>query len=533
MLNTIKHQDTGDLVKVAQYLIGFAARNKADGIFSAAMVTAVCTWKRKYGLSPNGDIDPETWSKIADKTPTCSTSKNKTSRYTCAIQILLGGLEVDGIYGTKTKKAVAAYQKAKGLKVDGICGPETLSSLIKGSAIAESTEGVDKIINECVHYIQWDSRWSKKKYSTHTSSQTIGNSGCGPTAMAMICAQWVDPKLTPVELCKLSVDNGYRTYNDGTKRDFMKFCFKHFAPAFKDFVRTSNVSTLTAAIQSGALAVCSMNNKDDGFWTDGGHFITVVGFDGTYVYANDPNKSAHPRKQKLSAFKKCMNEAMIFWKNEPKESEETSDPFDVADDSSKAIIDISYHQGNVDFEKLKANVSLVIARCSCGSDPDSRFDAYAATMNKLGIPFGAYCYSYAGDRAKAKDEAQKMVKYAAAYNPLFYVLDAEESKLTNDSIEEFAKELRALGVERIGCYVAHNRYKDYGYDSLRSLFDFTWIPRYGKNDGTLAGSTKPNYACDMWQYTSVGKIDGISGNVDLNVITGSGKNLAWFLGKED
>lgn len=532
MLNTIKHQHTGDLVKVAQYLIGFAARKKADGIFSATMVTAVCTWQRRYGLSPDGIVGPLTWAKITDKAPTCSTGKNRTSAATCAIQILLGGLVVDGIYGTKTKKAVAAYQKAKGLKADGICGPKTWSSLIEGSAVEETTEAVDKIINECVHYVQWDSRWRNKKYSTHTSSQTIGNSGCGPTAMAMICAQWVDPKLTPVELCALALENGYRTYDDGTKRDFMKFCFGHFAPAFKDFLRTSNVSTLTAAIQNGALAVCSVNNGDKGFWTSAGHFITVVGFDGTYVYANDPNKTAHPRKQKLSAFKKCMNEAMIFWKNDTSaKAEEPTDNTDVIEE--KAIIDISKWQGNVDFDALKPEVSLVIARCSCGSDLDTKFDSYAEAMNRQQIPFGVYCYSYAGDVAKAKDEAQKMVKYAAAYKPLFYVIDAEESKITNDAIAAFVKELRALGVERVGCYVAHNHYKDYAYDTLRGLFDFTWIPRYGKNDGTLAGSTKPNFECDLWQYTSTGKVAGISGNVDMNIITGTGKSLAWFLGKGD
>jgi peptidoglycan hydrolase-like protein with peptidoglycan-binding domain len=317
MLNTIKHQDTGDLVKVAQYLIGYAARKEADGIFSANFVTAVCTVQRKLGLSPDGVIGPKTWAAIADHAPTCSTSKNRTSAATCAIQILLGGLEADGIFGSKTKNAVAAYQKAKGLKADGICCPKTWEMLIEGAAISESdTPATGKLINDCVHYVQWDSRWSKKKYSTHASSQTIGNSGCGPTAMAMICAQWIDPKLTPVELCELALKNGYRTYNSGTDRGFMKFCFGRFAPAFKDFVRTSNVSTMIAAIQSGALAVCSMNNNDHCFWTSGGHYITVIGFDGTYVYANDPNKTAHPRKQKLSAFKKCMNEAMIFWKND-------------------------------------------------------------------------------------------------------------------------------------------------------------------------------------------------------------------------
>ena len=314
MLSTIRHQDTGDLVKIAQYLLNFAARNEADGIYSANFVAAVIAWQKAHSLTADGVFGLKSWAEAAANAITCSTSKNSKSRAVCAIQILLGGLTVDGIYGSQTKKAVAAFQAAKGLKADGICGPKTWASMIIGAAAEDDGETPSKVITDCVHYLQWDSRWKNKKYSIHTSKQTIGNSGCGPTAMAQIAATWVDPKITPVELCEMAVENGYRRREGGTDRAFMKWCFDHYAPAFSKFVRTSNVSTLTAAILDGALAVCSMNSGDGGFWTKGGHYITVIGFDGTYIYANDPNKSAAPRKQKLSKFKSCLNEAMIFWK---------------------------------------------------------------------------------------------------------------------------------------------------------------------------------------------------------------------------
>lgn len=145
------------------------------------------------------------------------------------------------------------------------------------------------------------------------------------------------------------------------------------------------------------------------------------------------------------------------------------------------------------------------------------------------IPFGVYCYSYAGDAAKAKDEAQKIVKYAEKYNPLFYIMDAEEAKITTEAIKTFANELRAQTKKRIGCYVAHNRYKTYKYDTVKNLFDITWIPRYGSNNGTIAGSTKPAYDCDLWQYTSTAKISGISGNIDMNITMKEDKPLQWFL----
>ena len=279
------------------------------------------------------------------------------------------------------------------------------------------------------------------------------------------------------------------------------------------------------------------------------HFIVARGVDGTYFYANDPNKSETPRKQEKSKFKKCLKKAFIFYPkkkviNPEDEIEiEAKDPIDIPVISDKeieidlpvnlngAIIDISKWQGTIDFNKLKNEVSLVIVRASCGSDKDVKFDEYATKMNEFGIPFGVYCYSYAADEDKAKDEVQKMINYASKYNPLFYVMDAEESKINHSSIKAFAEALRAHKINKIGCYVAHNYYERYKYSTLQNLFDFTWIPRYGKNSGSINNSIKPSYFCDLWQYTSNGKIAGISGNVDMNVITRDGHNLEWFLKK--
>lgn len=539
MLDTIRQGSSGDIVKVAQYLTKYSGRKEASGNFDNSFEIYIKQWQSDNGLDNDGIIGPVTWTAIAKKAPTCSTSKNKTSAETCAVQILVGGLSVDGIYGTKTKKGVASYQSAAGLDADGITGQKTWNSLICGGTPV-TPDTPDKVLNNCVHYLQWDSKWKNVKYSTHTSSQTIGNSGCGPTSMAMIMATFVDPKITPVEMCKLAVDSGFRTYDSGTAWGFFEFVFKRYS-VFPKFISTKSLGTLKTALKDGALAVCSMNSNDGGFWTKSGHFIVARGYDNDYIYANDPNNRTVPRKQKQDKFKSCMKQAFIFWpvlqvnnlKNVDKAQNQEGNNVsaDSTENTSTDIIDISKWQGNIDFAALKPNVALVIARASCGSDKDIKIDEYAKAMINNNIPFGVYCYSYAGTEAKAKDEAQKIVSYASGYNPLFYVMDAEESKLTNATIKAFVKELRNLGIKKVGCYVAHNHYKDYDYDSIRSLFDFTWIPRYGKNDGTIKGSTKPDYLCDLWQYTSTGKIAGINGKVDMNVITGDGHDLNWFLGK--
>lgn len=280
MLATIRHNDTGDLVKVAKYLTGYSERNEAGETFDATFVAFVCSWQSKHSLTSDGIIGPKTWVKLASAAPTCSTAKNKTSAAVCAVQLLVGELTVDGIYGSGTKKAVAAYQSAKGLDADGICGAKTWAALIGATDVstpvpsgtgtgAGQTVSGGKVLNNCVHYLQWDSKWKNVKYSTHTSSQTIGNSGCGPSSMAMIMATFIDKSITPVEMCKLSVDNGYRTYSSGTSWSFFEFVFKKYSK-FAKFVKTTSIPTLKAALEQGALAVCSMNSNDNGFWTKGG-----------------------------------------------------------------------------------------------------------------------------------------------------------------------------------------------------------------------------------------------------------------------
>ena len=557
MLATIKLESKGDLVKVAQYLIGYAERKQATSIYDQLFANAVVEWQSQHSLITDGIIGPKSWEVLAAEAPTCSTSKNKKSAYSCAIQILVGGLDVDGDYGAKTKQAVAAFQSASGLTADGICGPKTWAALITGTSNSSATPAGagqtttgGKVLNNCVKYLQWDSKWKNVKYSTHTSAQTIGNSGCGPSSMAMILATWEDKNITPVQTCDEAFKNGYRTYDSGTAWGYFKYVFKHH-DCFSKYVETSSVSTLTAALREGALAVCSMNANDNHFWTSGGHFIVARGCDDTYIYANDPNKSETPRKQAASKFQSCMKQAFIFWpivkKVEP-EPTKTEEPVKIEEpikeetsidesaletrfdiNENGAIIDISKWQGNIDFKKLKKEVSLVIVRASCGSDKDTKFDEYATAMIENRIPFGVYCYSYAGTVEKAKDEAQKLISYADKYDPLFYIVDAEEAKITTEAIKAFAEELREQTSERIGCYVAHNRYNTYKYDSVKHLFDITWIPRYGTNDGTIAGATKPAYECDLWQYTSTGKIAGISGNVDKNITMKENRDIKWFL----
>lgn len=300
-MQTLKVGCYGDAVKVVQCLLSHPATGTYDESFSGY----VEEWQIDHNLTADGIIGEKSWQALAENAPTVSTSKNRKGFAAMAVQILVGA-DPDGIFGSKTKNAVAAWQSANGLTADGIVGKKTWSALLTGTCSEK--------VNNCVHYLQWDSRWKKTPYtSCGNKKQTIGNSGCGTTSMAMILATWIDSSITPVETSKLSVDNGFRTKSNGTSWSFYEWCFKHY-DGFSKFIKTSSLATLESALKDGALAVCSMNSKDSNFWTSAGHYIVAVGTDGEYIYANDPNKSTCPRKQRRDKFKICLKQAFIFYR---------------------------------------------------------------------------------------------------------------------------------------------------------------------------------------------------------------------------
>lgn len=304
MLPTIRHESTGDAVKVAQYLTGYAPLGTASGTFDAAYVSHVCTWQRNNGLSPDGVIGADTWRKIAGKASTVSTSRNKTSAATCAVQILLDGLTVDGIFGSKTKHAVAAYQAAKRLTADGICGQKTWSALITG----EPESAPSGAFVQPKDFKQYDSRWGSKIYtSTGNQKQTMRSSGCGPTAAANVVATLKDGSVTPWTLAQIAMDKGYRTSNNGTAWSFFKYLASIYG--FSKFVQTSNLTTLKACLDGGGYVVCSMGK---GYWTSGGHYITAWKYDSSYIYCNDPASSTR-KKQNQSDFAKQRKQFFCFW----------------------------------------------------------------------------------------------------------------------------------------------------------------------------------------------------------------------------
>lgn len=197
------------------------------------------------------------------------------------------------------------------------------------------------------------------------------------------------------------------------------------------------------------------------------------------------------------------------------------------------IIDISHHQGDIDWSKASKEVNLAIIRTQYGTSTIDR--KYMQNINgckKYNVPFGVYIYVTFKNKTEALAQARDFYERVQAHKPLFYVVDVEESfgsSVQNivQGTQAFVDYLKGKGV-KVGLYTGHHFYKPYKMDTVKN-YDFLWIPRYSL---TSAQGLRPDYPCDLWQFTEKGTVTGIKGNVDLNLLNSS-KTLSWFTNKND
>ena len=178
------------------------------------------------------------------------------------------------------------------------------------------------------------------------------------------------------------------------------------------------------------------------------------------------------------------------------------------------VIDVSYHNGTIDWEKVKSSgVDGAIIRCGYGSNltaqDDKQWKRNADECTRLGIPFGTYIYSYAKTDARARSEAEHVLRLVKGYKlsyPVYY--DLEEAGTQSGAVNRM--KIFAEIIENAGYWVGVYCNKSWWDNTLKSLGDrYTkWIARYNSTLG-MSG-------VDMWQYTSSGSVSGISGRVDMN-----------------
>lgn len=196
--------------------------------------------------------------------------------------------------------------------------------------------------------------------------------------------------------------------------------------------------------------------------------------------------------------------------------------------NSRVGIDVSKWNGEIDWDKVKnAGVEFAIIRAgyrgsSTGSlVEDPLFTANMKGAQASGIPVGVYFFTQAVNEVEAVEEASAVLTLIREYEleyPVFIdtegaggngradALDAETRTLV---CEAFCRTIENAGYQA-GVYGSRNWYNNRLYtDRLDSRYCI-WLAEY---------RSVPLYQgyYQFWQYTSKGKIDGISGNVDMNI----------------
>lgn len=308
-MTTLKKGSSGVLVRAVQYILGADAKH-ATGKFDSPTIKAVKKYQKKCGIKRTGIIDAGTWAVILGNIPTLR--QGDTGGEVRAVEVILN-LTLNGHYDASDITRVIEYQAAHELTPDGIIGVNTWCSLlgVSGVDIVRIPVAPQSVTpgTRPKDYKQYAAAWAKKMYSsTGNKSQTMKSSGCGPTAMANIVATFGNPSITPWDLAQLAMKWGCRTANSGTAWSFFKKVFLHYT-CFSKFEENGSHATAIAALNQGALVVASMG---PGYWTKGGHFITLWKCDGTTMYACDP-ASGSRKQQALTAFKGQVKRYFIFY----------------------------------------------------------------------------------------------------------------------------------------------------------------------------------------------------------------------------
>lgn len=131
------------------------------------------------------------------------------------------------------------------------------------------------------YYSQIDNRWKNKMYSSvGNTAQTIGTSGCGPAATAMVVSS-IKGNITPDQMADLYMKYGYRSANQGTYWSAFKWTADVFDIGYSECYKLDDA---IAKLKDNHYIIASCNQ---GLFTYGGHFIVLVGVEGNYIKIYD------------------------------------------------------------------------------------------------------------------------------------------------------------------------------------------------------------------------------------------------------
>ena len=261
-----------------------------------------------------------------------------------------------------------------------------------------ATAGGAKMNKQPVSYLQTDPRWKNKPYRVKGETATIGSSGCGPTAAAMLIETITGRTFTPEDACKWSLEHGYKALNAGTY-------YAYFAPQFAahgiecqqmNWVNTygkpnsDNHKKAFDLLKQGYYLIALMGK---GLWTSSGHFVVVWWEDGK-VHINDPASTKPARLTgDLTTFK---SQVKYYWwidarkYNAGGEAAKPSMPTTTTPPATTAVAERKATGVATGFNKALAGAYTVTAK----SGLHVRNVAGAKTGSMILLPYGTKVQNY-------------------------------------------------------------------------------------------------------------------------------------------
>lgn len=173
-------------------------------------------------------------------------------------------------------------------------------------------------------------------------------------------------------------------------------------------------------------------------------------------------------------------------------------------------IDVSYHNGNISFNKLNPRPAFVILRVAYGTTMDKKANAYRLQLENLGIPYGVYLYSYALTVEQAKSEANFCLQCIADWDVrvgVWFDMEDEDGYkakhgVTNPSLISEMCRVFCTTVEDAGYYAGIYASKSWFGSKIVGLDRFDkWVAWWGTpNDGVKRTDT--SNMGTMQQYSS-------------------------------
>lgn len=192
-------------------------------------------------------------------------------------------------------------------------------------------------------------------------------------------------------------------------------------------------------------------------------------------------------------------------------------------------IDISHHNGVIDFSAVKADsIDFVFIKATDGvGDLDANFVKNCRSAKAAGLKVGAYHFfrTHRGGRQQAEALLDAI---SGLELDLPLAIDIEEDSHSRGNAEDVVPRIRTMLHELNEAGYRTILYAN--YDQFKAYID----GNFSEVDLWLATSREPSYEFDprtLWQFSHHGKVSGVSGDVDMNAFIGSSDDFAaWSRG---